>query len=156
MNIEPKELTDDQLAGIEADLSINWAPTSGPCSRVRPLLAHIAYLKQEEEISHLVNGRMGKILNDTANALKGPPDDLALHSTHDLAEVALRLVRERSEAVNTMTSYYDRIQKLEAANKALMHQANVANARIEPSDCRHPQFKCQRCGDTFSRQDGVQ
>lgn len=89
-------------------------------------------LEQEEDFNYLLQGRMGKILNDTANALKGPPDELALHSTHDLAEVAARLVREKNEAVNTMTSYYDRIQKLEAANKALMHQANVANARIDP------------------------
>lgn len=159
MTIEPKELRDNAIAEFEADLGRQWAPTSGPCYRVKPLLQHIAHMKQEEDFMYTLNGRLAKILNDTANVLKGPPDALALHSTHDLAAVASALVNERREAVGTMTSYYDRIQKLEAANKALMHQANVANARIDPlnpSECRHPQFKCQKCGDTFSRQDGVQ
>lgn len=129
---EPKQLSTEELDALR-----QWH--RGPGTEqfqsgevISLLLDHIDHMREEEDFCYTLNGRLAKILNDTANVLKGPPDPLALHSTHDLAEVAARLVAERKEAVNTMTAYYDRIQKLEAANKAYMHQANVANARIDP------------------------
>lgn len=127
----PKELSTEELDAIR-----QWHRGPGTeqfqsGEAISLLLNHIDHMREEEDFCHTLNGRLAKILNDTANVLKGPPDELALHSTHDLAAVSARLVREHKEAVGTMTSYYDRIQKLETANKALMHQANVANARLD-------------------------
>lgn len=39
--------------------------------------------------------KLEKILTETANALKGEPDELSMHSWHDLAEVAAKIVKER-------------------------------------------------------------
>ena len=51
----------------------------------------VAKKESEAEISEydLINSKMSNILTATANALKGNPDALSLHSWHDLAEVAL-------------------------------------------------------------------
>lgn len=128
----PKQLSTEELDAIRAWFRGPGTEQFQTGDVIAMLLDHIDHMSEEEDFCYTLNGRLSKILNDTANVLKGLPDELALHSTHDLAEVAERVVRERAEAVGTMTSYYDRIQKLEAANRALMHQANVANARIDP------------------------
>lgn len=51
----------------------------------------------ELDASHDLRDRLTKILTDTANALKGKPDALTIHSWHDLAEVAAAVVTERDE-----------------------------------------------------------
>jgi hypothetical protein len=133
----PKQLSTEELDAIRAWFRGPGTEQFQTGEVIAMLLDHIDWQREEEDFYYTLNGRLAKILNDTANALKGPPDELALHSTHDLAAVAAALVNERREAVGTMAAYYDRIQKLEAANKALMHQANVANARRDtPSRCQ--------------------
>lgn len=44
-------------------------------------------------------GKLGDILTRTANALKGPPDELMLHSWHDLSETADRYVKAIDAAI---------------------------------------------------------
>lgn len=42
-----------------------------------------------------------------------------------------RLQLERDEAVGTMTSYYDRVQKLEAANRALQERVGRCDFSVD-------------------------
>jgi predicted nucleic acid-binding Zn-ribbon protein len=50
--------------------------------------AKIIKLGEELDEDYELRERLGKILTNTANALKGQPDPLMLHSWHDLAEWA--------------------------------------------------------------------
>ena len=59
--------------------------------------AEIERLKGEEVFSDLLREKLSVILTNTANALKGKPDELSLHSWHDLAEVAHEIVAERDK-----------------------------------------------------------
>jgi len=72
----------------------------------------IAQLVDDEEFNYLLQGRMGKILNDTANALKGPPDALALHSTHDLADVAANMVASQRELLTALKDARARLRAI--------------------------------------------
>ncbi len=89
---EPKQLSEKELDAVRA-----WCRGPGteqfqPGEVIAMLLDHIDWQREEDDFSYTLNGRLAKILNDTANVLKGPPDELALHSTHDLAAVSARMM----------------------------------------------------------------
>lgn len=48
----------------------------------------------EEHEADLIRGRMENLLHGVANALKGEPKPLHMHSWHDLPEVAANMKRE--------------------------------------------------------------
>jgi hypothetical protein len=73
----------------------------------------------------MLNGRLAKILNDTANALKGPPDPLALHSTHDLSAVAHTLVGALADARDELRHYIDFMHKANYREYAAPVEAKV-------------------------------
>lgn len=62
-----------------------WQKCKAECEK------EIAELHSELKSADDLRERMSKILTDTANALKGEPDELTLHSWHDLAEKAMEL-----------------------------------------------------------------
>lgn len=95
------------IAAAEQDLATNWAPCHSHESTCRALLAALKKANDEEEFNYALIGRLGKILGDTANAMKGQPDELALHSTHDLAPVAARLVAQRDSLVSALSDARD-------------------------------------------------
>jgi hypothetical protein len=91
-------------------------------------LEEIAQVLEDDEFNYLLQGRLAKILNDTANVLKGPPDELALHSTHDLAKVSERIVIAlqdlRREVLDLLkmhpeVSQHSLLSALQAASDAL-------------------------------------
>ena len=95
-------------------------------------LDEIAQGVEDAEFNYLLQGRLAKILNDTANVLKGPPDELALHSTHDLANVSERIVtalrdlrREVRDLlkVNPGVSQHSILSAMQAASDALGDQS---------------------------------
>ena len=53
--------------------------------------ARIAELEAEVKCYCELQDKLSVILTNTANALKGEPDELSMHSWHDLAEVATEL-----------------------------------------------------------------
>jgi hypothetical protein len=67
-----------------------------------------------------VMDRMTTILNATANALKGPPGELCLHSWHDLAEVARAVVVRAEQALATVTVRADMAARPDAAVRQKM------------------------------------
>ncbi|RLA51622.1 MAG: hypothetical protein DRR42_09900 [Gammaproteobacteria bacterium] len=54
-------------------------------------LDNITELEAEADELHKLITRLNDLLTDTANALKGEPDELTLHGFHDLPEIAARL-----------------------------------------------------------------
>lgn len=60
-------------------------------------------LRAENGNQHDLIMRQCDILTNTANALKGEPDSLSLHSHHDLAEVASKLNAERQKLISFVT-----------------------------------------------------
>jgi histidinol phosphatase-like PHP family hydrolase len=66
-------------------------------------------LRRELEATEDLVIRLGKILSETALALKGPPPPLTRHSTHDLAEVARATVSQ----LDAMRRERDRLLKRE-------------------------------------------
>lgn len=64
---------------------------------IRYCAGEIAQLRKEENyLSRLVD-KQADILTRTANVLKGEPEELAMHSHHDLAEVAAALQARAAE-----------------------------------------------------------
>lgn len=61
--------------------------------------ARIDEMEQENSSHHNLIMRQSEILRKTAGALKGAPEELSLHSHHDLMDVAHKLVRERDALV---------------------------------------------------------
>lgn len=66
-----------------------------------------ADLRRELEASEELVIRLGKILRETALALKGPPPPLTTHSTHDLAEVARATVSQLDAMRKTAQEWWD-------------------------------------------------
>jgi hypothetical protein len=62
-------------------------------------LAESRVKKLEAEVNEYVQltDLLANLLHATANALKGPPEPLHLHSWHDLPEVAAALATERDK-----------------------------------------------------------
>ena len=66
-----------------------------------------ADLRRELEATEDLVIRLGKILSETALALKGPPPPLTTHSTHDLAEVARATVSQLDAMRKTAQEWWD-------------------------------------------------
>lgn len=64
--------------------------------------------------SDALREKMSDILRRTANALKGEPDDLTLHSWHDLTEVAMTL-RYEVDAIAAIKEERDALRSENAA-----------------------------------------
>jgi chromosome segregation ATPase len=64
-------------------------------------------LRRELEATEDLVIRLGKILSETALALKGPPPPLTRHSTHDLAEVARATVSQLDAMRKTAQEWWD-------------------------------------------------
>jgi hypothetical protein len=82
----------------EAEVAVKFLPEQDATPDEAFELGKVAgYDEREEEVAEYVilTDRMGEILTATADALKGKPGPLSLHSWHDLAEVAANLVAER-------------------------------------------------------------
>ena len=62
----------------------------------------LAEARAELALSEDLVNRLGKILNDTINVLRGLPPELHSWSTHDTAVWAARVVDERDEARNAL------------------------------------------------------
>ena len=62
------------------------------------LRAELAEAEKELSLSEELVNRLGKILNDTINVLRGPPPELQSWSTHDTADVARGVVEARDRA----------------------------------------------------------
>ena len=96
---------------IEQSGIVENRPKHGEGRSLGRALANYAAAKAERELAEaraelalsekLVN-RLGKILKDTINVLRGLPPDLQSWSTHDTADVARRVVEERDEARNAL------------------------------------------------------
>lgn len=102
----PKQLSEKELDAIREWFRGPGTEQFQTGDVIAMLLDHIDWQREEEDFCYSVNGRLGKILNDTANALKGPPDPLALHSTHDLAKVSERAMASLREANDLLRSAY--------------------------------------------------
>lgn len=65
-----------------------------------------AYRNLEAELNAATRlvSKLGDILTRTANALKGEPDELSMHSWHDLPEVASAMVSERDGARHALVA----------------------------------------------------
>lgn len=66
--------------------------------------ARIAELEAEAEINHKLIGRQSDLLTGVANALRGEPDEMRLHSHHDLPERAAALREAAQEVVDDWCS----------------------------------------------------
>lgn len=65
--------------------------------RIRTAERRVKELEAEEGLATSLIARQALILEGVANALKGEPGPLQLHSTHDLPEVAERVITELGE-----------------------------------------------------------
>lgn len=61
-------------------------------ARVAELEARISDLELEAQLETCIREKLSEILTRTANVLKGEPDELTVHSWHDLAEIAGRRI----------------------------------------------------------------
>lgn len=65
---------------------------AAPSARVAELEARISDLELEAQLETCIREKLSEILTRTANVLKGEPDELTVHSWHDLAEIAGRRI----------------------------------------------------------------
>ena len=80
------------------------------------LVAEVRRLRAEVDEADARAGRFAELLRATADALKGPPQPLALHSWHDLPEVAAALRAE--------------VERLRAMRDAEREEYRVERARL--------------------------
>ena len=68
--------------------------------------ARIAELEAEVKCYCELQDKLSVILTNTANALKGEPDELSMHSWHDLAEVATELKTQLKTAKRARNKWH--------------------------------------------------
>lgn len=94
--------------------------------KVSDLTAENARLRQERDEVYMLNGRMGHLLTTTADALKGPPKHLHMHSWHDLAEVAAKLRADHYAAEDTLRRVRRLVKKARLISTSPNHVVSVA------------------------------
>ena len=82
---------------IQSDDGVANAAIAEMADRLAELRAEIARLTQSEIESDQLRDRLSKLLEDVANAIKGAPKPLHLHSWHDLPELCAAMKAERDE-----------------------------------------------------------
>lgn len=107
----PKQLPDKELDAVRKWFRGPGTEQFQTGDVIAMLLDHIDWMREEEEFMYTLNGRLSKILNDTANVLKGTPDKLAIHSTHDLAQVSRRVMALLRVANDLLRSAYQIAQR---------------------------------------------
>ena len=73
--------------------------------------AELAELRAEDETSHALIVKQAKLLTGVANALRGEPEPLHLHSHHDLPELAAELRAE----LERLRAFYDSVTSTQSA-----------------------------------------
>lgn len=153
---EPKELSEAELDAIRKWFYGPGTEQFETGEVIAMLLDHIDWQREEECFYYTLNGRLAKILNDTANVLKGAPDELALHSTHDLAKVSERImsalrnandllrsayqVAQRDGAVTNWAAFAKRLEdELVSESKLLNNTPHVPAATCTPKTFRIPE-----------------
>jgi hypothetical protein len=81
-------------------------------------------VRQELRDTSDLNGRLGGLLTGVANALKGEPDPLTLHSWHDLPEQARQGVVARAVAEAERDALRTRVEALESECARLRRMAS--------------------------------
>jgi hypothetical protein len=71
----------------------------------KDLRTQLAEAKQDLAEEQATRERLAKLLKRTASVLKGEPDELTLHSWHDLPEIAESLQRELEDLANENARY---------------------------------------------------
>lgn len=104
------------------------------------LVAEVRRLRAEVDEADARAGRFAELLRATADALKGPPQPLALHSWHDLPEVAaaLRAEVERLRADDEATREGVVYIGASCDRETKVHGVWLRASRLgPPSDVRH-------------------
>ena len=120
---------DEQLTRcIDADgnAEVAWVcPATPDQHEIAALRLERDELKQELEDMGKTMERMRGLLTDTANAIKGEPEPLKLHSWHDLPKLALDLEAsthnawaERNDAIRERDAAQARVKEMEAILRA--------------------------------------
>lgn len=90
------------------------------------IIAELRRLHAESLEAEALREKMSDILRRTANALKGEPDELTLHSWHDLPEVAMTL-RYEVDAMAAIKEERDALQaSMVETRKSLENTVNAA------------------------------
>lgn len=82
----------ENYAGLGAEVTPLYAHPPAVDARVAELEARISDLELEAQLETCIREKLSEILTRTANVLKGEPDELTVHSWHDLAEIAGRRI----------------------------------------------------------------
>lgn len=92
-------MTEAELAAIRDDLFLWIHKGHAGRTSLDALLAEVDRLREAEEESDALRGRMAELLTGVANALKGQPDPMTKHDWSDLPELALALRTANRELI---------------------------------------------------------
>lgn len=108
------------------------------CDEWGDVLERIAALRTEDEGNTESIIRLGGLLRRTCDALKGPPEPLHLHSTHDLPEVAAQrmadLTRLRAREERTAVVIEATRDALDYIDNHIVEATGPVLARLEDLD----------------------
>lgn len=105
-------------------------------ARVAELEARISDLELEAQLETCIREKLSEILTRTANVLKGEPDELTVHSWHDLAEIAGRRIAALDQQLAASREREGRMRERFALAYGLLWHVNAG--MDAPADVRQP------------------